>query len=81
MIYNYGDTGTLLISFNFLVITFIEMIIIQLFLRQSLLSLNINSPVGKLLVSNNQSFTLFTNFSTELKKLVGIMIRNFFRRQ
>ena len=30
--------------------------------------------IGKLLVLINQSFTLFTNLSTELKKLIGIMI-------
>ena len=40
------------------------------------LSININSPVGKLLVLINQSLTLFTKFSTELKKLMEIMIRN-----
>ena len=56
------------------------MISLQLFLRQSVLSININSPIGELLVLLNQSFcdylidakqmsnTLFTNFSTELKK-------------
>ena len=50
------------------------MISIPLFLGQSLVSININSPVGKLLVLINQSFTLFTNLSTEPKKLIGIMI-------
>ena len=63
-IYNYRDTGTLMVSFN----------LVLLFLGQSLVSININSPIGKLLVLINQSFTLFTNLSTELKKLIGIMI-------
>ena len=52
------------------------MISIQLFLGQSLLSININSPIVKLLVSINKSFTLFTIFSTKLKKLIGIIIWN-----
>ena len=51
------------------------MISIPLFLGQSLVSININSPIGKLLVLINQSFTLFTNLSTELKKLIGIVIK------
>ena len=38
------------------------------------INININSPVGKLLISINQSFTLLTDFSTELKKLIAIMI-------
>ena len=64
-----------MISFNFLIPTFIEMSVsIQLFLGQSLVSISINSPIGELLVLINQSFTLFTNLSTELKKLIGIMI-------
>ena len=45
---------------------------IELFLGQSLVSINIHSPIGKLLVLINQSLTLFTNLSTELKKLIGI---------
>ena len=66
-----------MISFNFLILTFIERVIgIPLFLGQSLVSININSPIGKLLVLINQSFTLFTNLSTEPKKLIGIMIQN-----
>ena len=47
------------------------MISIQLFLGQSFVSININSPIGKLLVLINQSFTLFTNLLTGLKKLTG----------
>ena len=51
--------------------------------RQSVLSTNINSPIGGLFVLINQSFCdylidakqmpniLFTNFSTELKKQIG----------
>ena len=53
-----------MISFNFLIL---------LFLGQSLVSINTNSPIGKLLVLINQSFTFFTNLSTELKKLLGII--------
>ena len=51
-IYNYRDTGTLMVSFN----------LVLLFLGQSLVSININSPIGKLLVLINQSFTLFKSF-------------------
>ena len=47
------------------------MISIQLFLGQSFVSININSPIGKLLALINQSFTLFTNLLTGLKKLIG----------
>ena len=43
------------------------MISIQLFLGQSLVSININSPIEKLLVLINQSFTLFINLSTAEK--------------
>ena len=54
------------------------------FAIQSVLSVNFNSAIGKLLVLINQSFggysidvkqmsnTLFTNFTTELKKQIGI---------
>ena len=64
-----------MISFNFLIPIFIEMSVsIQLFLGQSLVSISINSPIGELLVLINQSFTLFTNLSTEPKKLIGIVI-------
>ena len=60
------------------------MISVQLFLRQSVLSININSPIDELLVLIDQSFcdylidakqisnTSFTNFSTELKNQIGI---------
>ena len=59
---------------------------IQLFLQQSVLSININSPIGELFVLISQSFcdylidakqmsnTLFTNFSIELKKQIGSYI-------
>ena len=59
---------------------------IQSFLHQSVLSTNINSPIGELLILINQSFcdylidakqmsnTLFTNFSTEMKKVNRYMI-------
>ena len=53
-----------MISFNFLIL---------LFLGQSLVSINTNSPIGKLSVLINQSFTFFTNLSTELKKLLVII--------
>ena len=43
-----------------------------MFLGQSLVSTNIHSSIGKLLVLINQSFTFFTNLSAELKKLIGI---------
>ena len=51
-----------------------------MFLRQSVISININSPIGKLIILINQSFSgylidgkqmpniLFANFSTEKKK-------------
>ena len=58
LIYNYRDSGTLavtivgiLVYFNFWMLTFIEIIDS---LRQSALSVNINPPVGKLLVLINQ---------------------------
>ena len=38
-----------------------------MFLGQSLVSININSPIEKLLVLINQSFTLFINLSTAEK--------------
>ena len=64
-----------MISFNFLILTFIERVIgIPLFLGQSLVSININSSIGKLLVLINQSFTLFTNLSTELEELIGTIM-------
>ena len=59
---------------------------IQSFLHQSVFSININSPIGELLILINQSFcdylidakqmsnTLFTNFSTEMKKANRYMI-------
>ena len=47
-----------------------------MFLLQSALSININSPIRELLVLINQSFTSFTNFLTELKKKIGIMTWN-----
>ena len=62
------------------------LITIQLFLRQSALSLNINLPIGELLFLINKSFcdylidakqmsnTLFTIFLTELKKQIGSYI-------
>ena len=53
-----------MISFNFLIL---------LFLGQSLVSINTKSPIGKLLVLINRIFTLFTNLSTEMKKLLGII--------
>ena len=63
-----------MISFNFLILTFIEMSVsIPLFLGQSLVNININSPIGRLLVLISQSFTFFTNLS-EPEKLIGIMI-------
>ena len=53
-----------MISFNFLIL---------LFLGQSLVSINTKSPIGKLLVLINRIFTLFTNLSKEMKKLLGII--------
>ena len=59
---------------------------IQSFLHQSVLSININSPIGELLILIKQSFcdylidakqmsnTLFTNFSTEMEKANRYMI-------
>ena len=51
------------------------MISIPLFLGQTLASININSPIGELLVLINESFNLFTNLSTETEKLIGSMIQ------
>ena len=68
------------------------MISIQLFLCQSVLSINIISPIRGLLVLISHSFcdylidakqmsnTLFTNFSTELKIQIGINVGNVFCR-
>ena len=50
-----------------------DVISIHLFLRQSVLSTNINSPIRKLIVLINQSFTLFTNVLTERVKQRDIM--------
>ena len=67
---NNMRTGTLAISFSFSIRNFTARVIsTRLFLHQSLLSTNINSPIKYLLILINQSFTLFRNFSTELKFL------------
>ena len=66
-----------MIFFSFFIANFYSNVIsIQFFFWPILLSININSLVGKPLVLINQSFTLLTNFSTELKKQISIMIWN-----
>ena len=57
-----------MIPFNFLILLLKWVISIPLFFGQSLVSININLPIGKLLVLINKSFTLFKNLSTEPKK-------------
>ena len=98
MIHSYRDTATvipptvgILISLYFLHLLFSKMSDKNewlasdcFFTIQSVLSININSPIRKLLLSIIESFsgylidakymsnTLFTNFLTELKNQIGI---------
>ena len=53
-----SDCKLFLVSFLF--------VIMKLFLRQSLLSININPPIGKLIVSLNQSFCDYLIYSKQI---------------
>ena len=54
-----------------------KMISIQLFLRQSVLSININSPIGKLFVLINQSFC---DYLIDAKEMSKYFVYKFFDR-